>query len=181
MNGNTKFAQTADMMTNHSLLLWFSERWRFTVLERLSGFQCPMDQHQHDMRHGNEGGRLVPARSAGDAPELVPERAVLGGRRSPDAFRQRASQPRIASGGMTALVFAGATVVAGTDSRPRTQVLGRGKLGHVRACLGKNVGRAAVLDAGNRLQQLASLPQTGLVNLRCDGLVYFCDLIFQKL
>src|SRR5216684_1872832 len=130
------------MMPDHTLLLHFAERGSLPVFERLLILQDAIDQRQHDMRHSYEGGRFLPARSTGNAPELVLQRAVLGGRGRPGALGQRAAQPRIAAGGVAALVLACAAVVTRTNTRPRTQMLGRRKLLHIRSGFSQNVGRA---------------------------------------
>jgi hypothetical protein len=56
---NPQFPEAADMMPDHALSLWFVEHWRLSVLERLSGFQRPIDQRQHRMRDGNQRRRLL--------------------------------------------------------------------------------------------------------------------------
>src|SRR5260370_15947147 len=165
LNADAKLTQASDMVPDHALLLRFAERRRFPVLERLSSLQYPIDQNQHDMRHGNQSRRFLPARSTDNPPELVLQRTVLRGRCRPGALRQRAAQPRIASGRVTALVLSFAAVVARADSRPRTQMLRGRKLLHVRSCFSQNIGHAAVLNARNRLHQLPGFLQARLPDL----------------
>src|SRR5260370_16959619 len=123
VNGDAKLTQASDMVPDHALLLRFAERRRLPVLERLSSLQYPIDQNQHDMRHGNQSRRFLPARSTDNPPELVLQRTVLRGRCRPGPLRQRAAQPRIASGLVTALVLPSAPFVAPPDSLPRPQLL----------------------------------------------------------
>ncbi len=55
--------------------------------------------------------------------------------------------------GQTLVLSPRAAIVARTQSRPRTEVLGRGKLLHVCSRLRQHVGRAPVLYARYGLQQ----------------------------
>ncbi len=71
----------------------FPERRRLPTLERLLFFEHLIEEDQHDMRDGDQRGSLVTTRPAGQAPELVLEKTVLGGRCCPRAFGERAPQP----------------------------------------------------------------------------------------
>src|SRR5258708_7333986 len=59
--------------------------------------------------------------------------------------------------GVPALMLAGALVVPRTNSSPRTQVSGIGKLLHVRSGFGQQIPGRFLLDSRNRLQQFVRL------------------------
>ena len=79
--------------------------------------------------------------------------APLGPGRRPGAFGQSRPEPRVAVRGVPALILAGALIVPGTDSAPRTQVSGIGKLLHGRSGFGQQIPGRFLLDSWNRLQQ----------------------------
>ena len=95
-DGNPQLTQTANMMSNHALLLPLVQGWGRAVRKRLVGAQDLVHQQQQDVRDRNHGRSFFPSRLTGDPPELLFQKAVLLERGRPSAFRQSTSQPRIA-------------------------------------------------------------------------------------
>jgi hypothetical protein len=72
-------------------------------------------------------------------------------------------------------------MVTRTNSGPRTHVLLRGKLRHVRSGFYQNGGSASLLYARHTLQQLPLWLQTCFLNLRRNVLVQNCSICSSRL
>src|SRR5471030_2072967 len=104
-DGDTQLAQPSNVVTNKALPPWLVQNGFVSLGIRFPGVQDLINQRQNRVSRGNHRWRLRAPRLGGDAPKLVFQKAVLLGRRRPRTLRQRAAQPGITAGGVTALVL----------------------------------------------------------------------------
>src|SRR5215471_12595698 len=165
------------MMPDHPLLVAWIRNGRLLFLVGLSGAENFIGENQQCVSDRDDRRGLLAPRLGGDPPELVLEETILLGRSSPSALGQSASEPPVAAGGMTAPILTRTPIVARTNPGPRTQVLLRRKLRHVRSGFGQNGGGAGLLQPRHALHQAPLWFQTRFSNLRHNILVQLLDLL----
>lgn len=105
------------------------------------------------MLHRDEGFLLAQARceSVVAGPEVG---GVFGAGGAHRGGAQRGIEPAVAVSSLPGLAFAGGFVVPGAQSRPRRQVPGSAKAGHVATCFGDDHLSGGRADPGDGLQQV---------------------------
>jgi hypothetical protein len=87
--------------------------------------------------------------AARDATVLGLKIGILGVATGPGRLNEGSAQPAIAAPRPTALAFAGALIVTGTDTRPRAEVVGGWESGHIGADLRDNDPSDPLIDTGD--------------------------------
>ena len=75
------------------------------------------------------------------------------------------------------MIVTGASVVTWAHARPGAEILGRGKLFHVRTGLCQNAGGASWLDSRYRLQQFPGWLESRLLDLGLHVPIQIQDLL----
>ena len=91
MDRNAKFSESADMMSNHPLLLALVENRHSFVLVGLAGVESLIDENQQGVSDSHDSRCLLSPRLGGNPPELVLDEAVFLCRSGPGALGQSAS------------------------------------------------------------------------------------------
>ena len=86
MDRNAKFSESADMMSNHPLLLAWVENRHSLVLVGLAGVESLIDENQQGVSDSHDSRCLLSPRLGGNPPELVLDEAILRGRSGPGAL-----------------------------------------------------------------------------------------------
>jgi hypothetical protein len=168
------------VVADHAFFLLLGQGWKLPIAIWFSTAQYVVNQLQDGVCHGYQRRTLLAGMFGSEAPELLLDETVLFRGRRPGAFRQRPSQPWVASRRSAAPTFPGAPIVSGAEPSPTTQVSLRRKLFHIPSGLGQDVGGAPFLHARHGLQNLALPIQACLMNLSGDVFVDLLKLLFDK-